>query len=419
MSGTERTQNPNLDTSTDAGRQTLNDENNAARDGIFDTTGNERDEPRQQDERTEADDNGLTRQETIRMSPGDAVRAQMAKKFKRTDDPVPFNGDMTDPEMLYGEVARQDLAAEEEQQQQEQPVKAAAQEQQPAKKRLIVRGQEMFLTDDEILARASMVTAADSYLKEARDILDEAKTIKAERAGRDRRHPDGQSSTQDDEQALEPPHDDQRHPADTKRVVELIQFGDPEEAANALDEIIDRKSDEKTDKRQLERVINNDLVKSKKALKDFVAANPDLNADKMAAIAIEANLYDVYAEEIQALGVVDADKIPKDPKQLADWHRFYRVHGHQVSDAAKALEKAKDRFVAWRGKPPEQQQTRKAAQDRVEVTVNRTDRRAAIPNQPTRAVSPRPDSATRPTATKSRSDVISGMKRSRGQATAT
>ena len=417
-----------VDTSTDQGRELLRQENRDALSDVNDNTGQQdhnRSTERHDEQREERRDPETD--QPVRMSPGDNAREAIAKRFRRAES-VPFNGDPNDPEMLYGDVARthqepepdvdETIISGDRREQRPEPQKTE-QQQQPQKRKLIIRGQEVHLTDDEILARAAMVTAADSYLEEARSILNEAKTVKAERAGQRPQHPEDRSGTQDGE--LDPPTDDNgaRHPESrTREVVEKIQFGDPEEAAAELDRLIDERADKKTDERQLKRLLDNDLSKSQKALKDFVAANPELNGDKMAARAIEQTLYDIYEEDIVKLGVVDADKIPTDPKAKAEWHRFYRVHGHPVRTAAEALEEAKTRVMRWRGNPaPAQQQQQRKAPDRVDVNVNRTERRAAIPNNPSRSVSPRPDSASAPKAT-SRSDVIANMRKARGQVTA-
>lgn len=415
-----------VDTSTDQGRALLQQENQNALSDVNDNTGQQdhnrsterHEEPRE--ERRDPETNQIAR-----MTPGDNAREAIAKKFRRAES-VPFNGDPNDPEMLYGDVARTHEEPEPGDsvvgtRQPDKPVnqdQRQEQQQQPAKRKLIVRGQEMYLTDDEILARASMVTAADSYLEDARNILNEAKAVKAERAGQRPQHPEDRSGTQDEELDINDA-DGTRHPESrTRAVVEKIQFGDPEEAAAELDQLIDERADKKTDERQLKRLMDNDLSKSQKALKDFVAANPELNGDKNAARLIEASLYDIYEEDIIKLGVVDADKIPTDPKKKAEWHRFYRVNGHNVRNASEALEEAKTRVLKWRGvSPAEQQQQPRKEQPRVDVNVNRSERRAAIPNSPTRSVSPRPDAAAVPKAA-SRSDVITKMRQARGQVTA-
>jgi hypothetical protein len=56
------------------------------------------------------------------------------------------------------------------------------------------------------------------------------------------------------------------------------------------------------------------------------------------------------------------------------------------------LEEATDKFLDWKGvkKQPAAETTPKVA-PRVEVTIDRTARRAAIPQQPSRTAAPRPD----------------------------
>lgn len=423
--GTENDNTNFIDTSTEAGREALRQENQDALSDVNDRTG-EPDGARRsaQPERREDQRLDPETQQPVRMTPGDNARDAIAKRFRRAGDSVPFNGDPNDPEMLYGDVARTHDEPEPDVDEslisgERRAAPAPKPQEQPAKRKLIVRGQEMFLSEDEILARASMVTAADSYLEEARTILNEAKQVKAERAGQRPQHPEDRNGTQNEELDPNDPDVISRRPESrTRAVVEKIQFGDPEEAAAELDQLIDERADKKTDERQLKRLMDNDLVKSQKALKDFVAANQTLNADKMAARAIEQTLYDIYEEDIIKVGKVDADKIPTDPQQKAAWHRFYRVHGEPVRTAAEALEEAKTRVMRWRGvnSAEPQPEPRKAAA-RVNVNVDRTDRRAAIPNSPTRSVSPRPDATAAPRTT-SRSDVISKMRQSRGQVTA-
>lgn len=404
-----------IDTSTSAGREQLRLENEDARANISDPVdtvdeGGRRQEPQaRRDERADPETN-----EPVRQSPGDSAREAIAKRFRRPDQ-VPFNGDINDPEMTMGDVAREQIDPDEGdsavgRRQEPQP---RQQQEQPQKRKLIVRGQELELTDDEILARAAKVTAADSYLEEARSLLEEAKNVKAERNSQTPRHPVGRNDTQDDER--DDDHSaDARHPETSMReVVDAIQFGDPEEASRRLEDAIDKRADKKAEERQLTRLMNNDLAKSQKALKDFVAANPELEKDKMAARAIESTLYDIYEEDIIKLGVADPDQIPKDPVGKANWHRFYRVHGHPVRSAAEALEEAKTRVMRWRGPTNNSQQNNQPApKASPRVNVDRTERRAAIPNSPQRSVSP-PQPQVQQTS--SRSSVIASMRKARGQ----
>ena len=417
-----------IDTSSESGREMMRQENADALSGTLEdaAAGLEATQaPAPAPRVVEADETDAAADQT-RMSPGDRARDMIAKRFRRPDQ-VPYNGDPNDPEMLYGEVTRTHETADDidsavgspprrEAVQQQEP-DAGATPEAPKKRRLIVRGKEMFLTDDEILARAAMVTAADSYLEEARTILSEAKQVRAERVGPRSQHPETQNDMQDE---LDPDSFEtgtQRPENRMKDVVEKIQYGDPEEAAAELDRVIEEKAGRMAEKRQLDRLLENDLARSQRALRDFVAANPDLDADKNASRLIEASLYDIYEEDIAKLGLVEPDQMPNDPKTKAAWHRFYRVHGHPVRTVAEALEEAKTRVLKWRGVAQQQtQQASRKAPDRVDVNVNRTERRAAIPNSPQRAVAPRPEASAAPRPS-SRSDVIMRMRQARGQVT--
>ncbi len=378
--------------------------------GSIDDTSIEDGQDRQQEER----------QPAIRMSPADSAREAISNRFKRPDT-VPFDGDMTKPENLYGEVAREQLEPDADA---DEPGVTAAErakaQAQPEKTYTIkVRGKDVVLTEAQLLERASKVEAADSYLAETRDLLEQAKDVRkgqAEHAGRDdQRHPvDRQSSTQDDvsDANVDP---DSRRPG-MKDLVEQIQYGSPEEAGKLLEDAIAKAADTAADKRQLNRLMTNDLTKSQKALQDFQTANPDIAGDENAAALMERNIYAIFRSDIEALGVVDADKIPTDKVTLADWHRFYRVHGQPVSDIPSVLEKAKERVVSWRGpsaSAPAKPAPRRDA-PRVEVNVDRTIRREAIPNQPSRATAarPNPSAASKP---QKGSDIVREMRLSRGQ----
>lgn len=353
----------------------------------------------------------------IPRSPQDEKRAAIAARFAKTAEDRPFDGDFTNPENLYGEFGKAASAEPEPEPsivgEVLEPETPAAPE--PKTYTLKIRGRDVTLTEEEVLARASKVEAADTYLAESRQLLEEAASIKAERAGRDPQHPEGQSSTQQDGLDTDRPDGQTQRPAsETKAIIEKIQFGDPEEAARELDQLIDKRADQRADQGHIERLFNNDLAKSQKALKAFTEANPTLEGDKIAAQVIEANMYDLYREELLSLGL-DAGKLPKTNNELANWHRMQRIHGFAVSDTTALLNKARDRMAAWRGTPSTPKPAASTAKPapRVIVNVDRTERRAAIPNQPTRASVPQRDVAAPQPQTGS--DVVKEMRRARGQ----
>lgn len=381
---------------------------------IVDNTGPSDDPVLTQPQRTEED--LPQRAKPIHMSPADQARMEMAKRFKRqsADEDVPFNGNMSDPEMIYGEHGREQLEPEPVV---DDPIAKAVIAPEPVKKKtLTVRGKQVEMTDDEILAAAQKTLAGDSYLDEARGLLEEAKTIKAERAGRDPQHPEGHTRTQDD--GLDPdPNLARQHPDELEEAIEQIQFGDPKEAAKKIRDVIKKTSETEADEGQMRRLVKNDISRAQVVVKSFTDKNPDIANDPIAAAALEQFVYAVSREEIEKLGEVDASKIPQNPAELANWHRFYRVNGRSVSNPEQLLESAKGRYLKWKG-VSEQPKPPTPAKPRVEVNVDRTARRANIPTQPSRSVAVQPDAQTRPPQGKTRSEVIRAMRAQRGQTVA-
>lgn len=370
----------------------------------IDGEGGEGDQPRGQEQERTA---------PVQMSPHDQKRLDMANRFKRPGVETPFDGDMTKDENLYGDVAAETLDPDPDLPEPGVPTEQRAA---PAERTFTVkvRGKDVVLTEAQLLERASKVEAADSYLAESREILDAAKQVRAGRSP-DRQHPDDQNSAQDGEQDQTDHSTRTRHPApDLKSVVEKIQFGDPDEAARDLGEFITTAATKQANEGHIARLVSNDLAKSKLDLKAFAEANPEIAADEIASSVIEQSIYKIYREEIKALGVDEA-QIPKDPKALADWHRLYRVHGHTVSRPADVLQKAKATLEKFRGAPSAPKPAARKEAPRVDVNVNRTERRMAIPVQPARAVAPRRDAPPAVTQSSSRSDAVKDMRRLRGQ----
>jgi hypothetical protein len=387
---------------------------------INDATGEEGDNGSPQPRVTE-DDDSPARPKPIHMSPADQARLDMAKRFRRqsVEDDVPFNGNMNDPEMLYGKAGREQLEPEPDAPDLLVPdVKAVIQPDAPKTRTVTVRGKAVEMTDDQILAAAQKNLAADSYLDEARDLLQEAKQIKAERAGRDPQHPEGQNSrTQNDGQDIDP-DEARQHPDELEEAIEQIQFGDPKEAAAKIRKVMKTVSEQEADEGQMRRLVKNDIARVQTVLKTFSDANPEIANDPIAAQAIEQFVYRLTRAEIEKLGDVDASKIPQNPAELANWHRFYRINGRSVSTAEALLEGAKGEYLKWKGVSEQPKPPAAKVAPRVVVNVDRTERRAAMPTQPTRSMAPRPDAQARPTEGRSRSETIMKMRQQRGQTVA-
>lgn len=388
-------------------------------DGADGGDGGERREPRQ----PQQDEPRQPRERA--MSPGDRARMEMANRFRRpAEEEQPFSGDINDPEVVYGESARQMLQPEPadgdmlgtgaddgEPEPQRQP--------EPKTFRLKINGQEVELTEAQVLERAQKVSAADSYLDEAKTLLKEAKQIKRTRGGADVDADQIDNENHDEPEEPTSQRRDQNPDQRLQEAVEKIQFGDREEAAKVLGEVIDEVADRKTDERQLKRLIDNDFAKSQQSLKAFTDANSELAQNEIFAAGMEATMYRLYREEIEKLGVVEASQIPTDNKTLANWHRYYRVHGADVSNTDALLTTAKNRVLQHFKAPadPAQRKDTPRASSRVAVNVDRTERRASIPNNPSRSVAPRSDSQVRQQQPQpqSRSSAIADMRRARGQ----
>ncbi len=283
-----------------------------------------------------------------------------------------------------------------------------------------MRGKDVHLTRAQVLERAAKVEAADTYLAESRDLLEQAKTIRQqnrERAPDEPHRPEGRVHTQDDLLDPEGQHDPQHPEDELEGAIEEVRYGaDPKEAAKKLRTAIGQEADKAADQRQIQRLIGQDNTKSTKAMKAFIEANKDLAEDEESAEFMERAIYRIQREELIKVGI-DAEKLPRDTKTLAQWHQFQRIHGSPVSDQESMLGEAKRRLEAFRGTPQRQQQEQRkpGAPPRVEVSVNRDARRERLPNQPTRTMAPPPTRAQEQPAVRDRSSVIANMRKSRGQ----
>lgn len=412
------------------------EENEDAGTGTTEDSGTRRPAPQRQQQSENQDDvdplgGGTERREPIRMSPQDDFRAQIAARFRRVEpeDEVPFNGDMSDPAMTLGDIGREsgplDDDFDDDRDRTLDPVVGSpdrriarpAREEGQDEPRMItrkVRGKDVTMSEEEWLDRASQVTAADSYLEEARAVLDQAKEIRAGRAAQSRQHPDGEEDTS--QQQDDPPNlDDDQHPdLSFKDIVAKIQFGDVDEAATLLEQAIEQRAVRSAKKGQLEVTFDQDLKRSQKALREFTNANPDLAADEDASMLVERRMYSLYREDMKKLGLSE-DQIPKTSSEVANWHRFYRVNGYEVRPTSALLEAAgkhvRQRLGIGQEEPLREQPRRE--KPRVQVNVDRDIRRQNIPLQPQRGATPRRDNP-QPQVAKG-SEIVAQMRRARGQ----
>lgn len=350
--------------------------------------------------------------ERVHMSPQDAARAEIAARFRKTrEDPddVGYHGDHNDPTQHYGAVAKPEEPATD---------KAPDAPTDPQKRmvKLKVRGQEMEVPEEEVIADAQKYRAADDYLGEARRILEDSRRVRSSRPHQGEEEPAPVARQDDGHLDADP----QRHPADEddpfEKLVETIQYGDKKEAAEALRNTLRTVTREEGQQEAWKERINESLIQDTREYQEFVGKNAEIARDENAVAVVRKNFIEGYREDLRKIGVPE-DRIPRDEETLARHHRIYKLKGQPVRQIGQLLENAKGKFQSWMGGFPRQQTPPAPIDGRVQVNVDRTERRAAIPQQPSRAAVPpqmqRPQ--TPPGQRQDMSSVVQHMRASRGQ----
>jgi hypothetical protein len=308
---------------------------------------------------------------------------------------------------------------------------AAGQQQQPKLHRLVVRGKEQFVTDEQLFEMAQKTAGGDDYLAETRRRLDEVADLQKRleaRASQSGTHPAGESTgtgaaatdTTGDEQPVDP----------FVGVVEAIQYGDQEAAVDKLKKLFNgvvpvvAKNVSDHDRRAAEH------SRSMRVLTEFNEANPDIAKNPMASAAVRAATMNRQYEDLVKVGLDPAKLAVETPERIANLHLTFRADP-QYSDRMRTptamLKEAREEFVStfgWKGgaaesgatKPVEQQSQEAAARQpaaRIEVNVDRDARRRAIPQQPARTTPLARPAAQEQSKPRSRSDVIRDMQISR------
>jgi hypothetical protein len=269
------------------------------------------------------------------------------------------------------------------------------------------------------LAQKSL--AANAYLDEAKAT---AKSARAASRATGETTPETPATGTDPEAPSEPAQDQGK--AALRDVVEKIQFGDPEEGAEALADAVRKEAarivkDELTtarigDKRE---TVQRDVQASVKA---FEEANKDIVGDPdLAAIFYGRHLVETVKDAFVKTGQVskaNADALIRNPQEALEAYESARVDGRvTLPDPAALLAANHARFrarfpapAAPQGQPPA---------SRLPALDARVAAKRALPSQPTRTAVPTaaPTTAVRGDTPQGRSAAIERMKAKRvGQA---
>ena len=398
-------------------------------DPVADNTGPEGDPPVERQARAEPQHTEpAPRQQTVRKDArDDIVKNFRESRNQQVDDDADeinrFTRSGMPPELLALEDAvlePQDPLQDDDGAAEEIPEDEPLEEAPPPKRKLIIRGKELEVTEEELIALAQKAAAGDDYLDEAKRKLKEVdELMKPLKAGRDSQTQtqsgqNNQQQTGQDQQQV-----DDAHSVDPfRKLVEAIQFGDLEDAAKQFQTVVStRTSQEDTRKiasEQLEQErMRNEAIRSQKILKDFEGQHPDLAKDENAFAVMRARLIQLQRDDLKGLGLDEA-QIPQSGDEIANWHMWYRQKGHSVRDVDVLLKTARDDFMNWKGVKEQPADPARAA-PRVEVTVDRQQRRTAIQQQPSRTVAPNPDAITQAAPARDRSAIVQDMINARGK----
>jgi hypothetical protein len=340
-------------------------------------------------------------------------RANIAQKFaaKRAAENAgqPFSGNMGDPALRAGVASVVQPEPDPEPKPDDNAPPAEARESGPfdsgakPKHKLVVRRDVREVDDDELIRLAQIGAANESYLGEARKLLDETRRVVSSRPHPDAGEPDAERTGDDD---VDQPHKDDPFAEAAKKV----RFGDDEEAAEALRTTTVQVAGQEAAKAVYNQQRQLDVARATRAYTTFKESNADLIADPIAETAMERIYHDELRNDLRKIGYPD-DKIPKNRDALVETHRFHRIHGQPVRETSELLDAAKTGFANWRG--GQRQEPAPRSQSGLEVTVDRTERRAAIPQQPTRAAIPQKPTA-QPSQGNARSNAVQQMRQARG-----
>jgi hypothetical protein len=380
-----------------------------------------------------------------RITPQDEARAAIAARFKErrasAGGQLDFHGDHRDPTQIYGQVVSPPAPEDEPlaavahlpdpgvpthataeppaAQPTAEPPPASATPQKLFKAK--VNGVDVLLTEEQMVAEAQKSLAAGDLLEQAKRVYRGAKQDGAPAPNQSGDDPARSSQTQPTRSPNQEPTIDE--------LVQELQFGEPAEVAPKLERTIESRAQAAAREAVLRERVESEVVSSRRVLAKFEQDNADLARDEFARDAIEKQVYREYGKDLVALGI-PADQIPADPVTRAAWHNQLRATGGRVRDIGAVLNAARDEFVRWRGgaraapqpnpRPAGKQPAApgrlpaSAAAPRIEVTVNRDDRRAAIPTQPPRTSVPPMPAPAQPQR-RDASDVIMQMRKARNQ----
>lgn len=294
---------------------------------------------------------------------------------------------------------------------------------QPDKFLVKINGEERYLTREEMTEAAQKALAGDDYLGKAKAtakaLLEEVNTeIEGRRtAAPVAQHQDDRRNDAQPEAPRVPQPGDEDYVDPFKAAVEKLQFGSPDEAAETLRDLVSNAGRQASQEEIRRDRLTSEHHRSISTLTQFRKDHPEYT-DSASEGAMRSLLLDLQREDLVKAGFTN---IPTDETKIFQKHLEFRALGGNVRSVPALLVEAKTAFdkrfgVAPSAKDPvtpvpAQRQQPSAQPAKIAVEVNRTARREAIVQQPTRSVTPRqPAAAPQPA---DRSTVVANMRNAR------
>jgi hypothetical protein len=331
---------------------------------------------------------------------------------------------------IEAEPESEPAPAEGELQPESEPAETQAQEPPaPRKIKVKVHGQEMELTEDELVARAQIALASENILEEAKslkkglqDQIDQVSRLKGNAANQ-QQQPAGAQSPEQQQPSTSPEGGQPNQDGRVRELIEKMQYGDPDEAEQLLRQTIEERVlaavQPAVQNEMLAERFRGEGARTAKVLADFKDQHADLAGDPFSEAAIQTRLFQLQVEDIRNLGVDPAqiqtpDGSPVTPGHIAQAHAYYRAKGFSVRAPEVMLNQAANDVQTWLKSKNPQPADPAPSHDgkvapRVEVTVERQQRRQAIPQSPDRAAAPRQPVQTQVAQPRDRSDIVRAM----------
>jgi hypothetical protein len=298
---------------------------------------------------------------------------------------------------------------------------------QPQTIKLKVHGKEIELPIEEVIGKAQIALASDEMFDTAKSRLKEVDALLADTRNKVARgdqpgaHQPGQQPAQPGTLPAAPaPGTPTEDPFG--KLIETIQFGDPDEAKQLLGQTIRTAAAQETQAQLQQARFRDEGARAAKTVKDFEAAHPDIAQDPMAVAAIEQNVYAQQLTDLKNIGIdpntIRGDGMPPTPGDISNAHRWFRVEQGMTSlkTPQQMLESAHDSFLDWKGikkanpATPAPNTPAQKATPVVDLTIDRSARRQAIPQQPSAVATTRPSPAQPAPAPRDRGSIVQAMK---------